>query len=220
MNPTDTLKRQRVEEDRIGAFTDEQIALLLQQPDRNTFAGYRDYVIMRLLLESGMRIGELISLDREDIDFKTRLITLSGSKNKNRRLRIIPISAEMSRMLMDLINETQSFFPETTAVFVANYGERLSQTSITHRIKQYGVQAGIAKEVRCSPHTFRHTFAKNFLTAGGDIIALQRILGHSSMDMVRKYVQHTPEDLRDAHDKFISRLGSVRKQRVHHSAES
>lgn len=202
MNPSQNLTRQRVEEDRIGAFTDEQATLLLQQPDQETFAGMRDYVVIRLLLESGMRMGECLSLEVADIDFHSRIITLSGAKNKNRRMRIIPISPEMASLLMDVITTNKTYFTEKSHMFLANYGERLAQATITHHIKDYGRQAGIADQVRCSPHTCRHTFAKNFLMAGGDIIALQRILGHSSMEMVRKYVQHRVEDLREQHDRF------------------
>ncbi|QSO49959.1 site-specific integrase [Alicyclobacillus mengziensis] len=188
----------------------------MEQPDRTTYAGNRDYVLMRLLLESGMRIVEVVALEKGEIDFKTRLITLSGTKNKNRRLRVIPVSTSMVRLLIKLIGENQVYFPESDRVFLANYGEPLSPISITHRIKQYGTKAGIAHEVRCSPHTFRHTMAKNFLTSGGDIIALQRILGHSSM--VRKYVEHTPDDLRIAHDRFISNssLGGRSMTRPNH----
>lgn len=214
INPVVNIKKQAVEEDTIGAFTDEQVEKLLEQPDQKTYAGYRDYVLMRLLLESGMRIGEVLSLVTSNLDLKTRLITLNGSQNKNRKARIIPLSTDMMRLLMDLLAENQTYFSGEHHLFLANYGEPLSQEGITHRIKQYGVQAGIAQEVRCSPHTFRHTMAKNFLVSGGDIIALQRILGHSSMDMVRKYVQHTSDDLREAHDKFTSH--STLGRRVRH----
>lgn len=206
VNPTQNLSRQRVEEDRIGAFTDEQVQRLLEQPDQKTYAGFRDYVLMKLLLESGVRINEALSLEVSDVDLQSRIITLAGSKNKNRRLRIVPMSAGLLRMFIDLIAEKETYFPDTKRIFLANYGEPLSKTTITHRIKQYGIKAGIAGQVRCSPHTFRHTFAKRFLTFGGDIIALQRILGHSSMEMVRKYVQHTPDDLLEAHDRFTASL--------------
>jgi integrase/recombinase XerD len=201
-NPAANIRKQPVEEDRIGAFTDEQVGLLLDMPDQNTYVGFRDYVLMRLLLESGMRINELLSLSIDDIDMKTRLITLPASRNKNRKARVIPISTKMVRLLLELISENKTYFPAARHVFLANYGDPLTESSVADRIKEYGIRAGIADQVRCSPHTFRHTFAKNFLTAGGDIVALQRILGHSSMEMVRKYVQHTVDDLREAHDKF------------------
>ncbi|MDQ0189248.1 tyrosine-type recombinase/integrase [Alicyclobacillus cycloheptanicus] len=212
-NPTQNLSRQKVDEDRIGAFTDEQVEALLAQPDRRTYAGFRDYVAMELLLQSGMRLGELISLEVSDIDFGTRLITLKGAKNKNRKVRVIPIAPEMMRLLIELINENKTYFPDATRVFLTNYGGPLSNFSVKNHIKQYGQRAGIANQVRCSPHTFRHTFAKNFLMAGADIIALQRILGHSSMEMVRKYVQHRPEDLREAHDLFSRRQVTIRRRK-------
>lgn len=212
-NPARNLKKQRVDEDQIGAFTDEQVELLLSQPDLQSYSGFRDYVMMRLMLETGMRAGEVMSLTLSDIDFKSRLITLTGDRNKNRRIRVIPFSTEMGRLLNELAAESRAHFPTEEHVFLANYGEPIAQQTINHRIKEYGVQAGIAGQVRCSPHTFRHTFAKNFLMAGADIIALQRILGHSSMEMVRKYVQHRPEDLREAHDLFSSKRVTVRRRK-------
>jgi integrase/recombinase XerD len=214
LNPAENIKKQRVEEDTIGAFTDEQVEALLSQVDTKTYAGYRDFVLMRLMLETGMRINEVLSLKKSNIDFTTRLITLNGSQNKNRRVRVIPISKEMVRLMLDLIAENQSYFPESEKIFLTNYGEPLTQITVSHRIKQYARKAGIADQVRCSPHTFRHTFAKNFLLAGGDIIALQRILGHSTMDMVRKYVQHTPEDLLASHDRYVMHLKQKHKKRL------
>jgi integrase/recombinase XerD len=201
-NPAANIKKQRVEEDMIGAFTDEQAALLLDMPNQRRYAGFRDFVLMRLLLESGMRIGEITSLTTDAIDLKTRLITIAASVSKTRKARIIPISTKMTRLLMELVAENHTYFPDAKHVFLANYGQPLTESGISSRIKEYGKQAGIADKVRCSPHTFRHTFALNFLKENGDMVALQRILGHSSMDMVRKYVQHTSEDIRDAHDKF------------------
>lgn len=203
VNPAANIRKQPVEEDTIGAFTEEQIDLLLRTPDQNTYPGFRDYVMMRLFLESGMRVQELIALRTSDIDVGTRIITLGASINKNRKARVIPLGKEMIRLLLELIAENKVHFPEEDHVFLSSYGNPLTREGIVERIKLYGKKVGIADKVRCSPHTFRHTFALNFLKAGADIIALQRILGHSTMDMVRKYVQHTTEDLLEAHDKFI-----------------
>lgn len=211
-NPAQNLKKLRVDEDVIGAFTDEQLDLLFAQPDQRTYAGFRDFVLMRLLLETGMRIGEVLSITLEDVDFKTRLITLAGQRNKNRRTRVVPFSTEMARLVMELVADNKTYFPDTDRIFVSSYGESLTLYAVGSRIKVYGIKAGIADKVRCSPHTFRHTMAKQFLTSGGDIVALQRILGHSSMAMVRKYVQHRPEDLLEAHDRF-SRYQSMVKSR-------
>lgn len=202
-NPAANIKKQPVEEDKIGAFTDEQVEALLAQPDQRTYAGFRDYVLMRLLLETGLRINEALSLTAADIDVKMRMITLEGSRTKNRKTRVIPLSSDLIRLLLDLIAENKTYFPDAEHIFLSNMGDPISQSNITDRIKEYGVKAGIADQVRVSPHTFRHTFALNFLMAGGDIIALQRILGHSSMEMVRKYVQHTPDDLMTQYEKFV-----------------
>ncbi|MGE5703809.1 MAG: site-specific integrase [Clostridia bacterium] len=126
-----------------------------------------------------MRINELLSLTEQNIDLKTRLITLTASQNKNKKARIIPISSKLIRLLIELINENKTYFPEVKHVFLTNYGDVITVSNVADRIKRYGEKVGIADQVRCSPHIFRHIFAKMFLTSGGDIIAPQRILGHS-----------------------------------------
>lgn len=92
MNPVRNVKLFRTDEDLVKAFTPTQLKALLKQPNQKEYVGYRDYVAMILLLDSGMRANELIGLKCEDIDFQSKLITLSGQQNKNRKSRIIPIS--------------------------------------------------------------------------------------------------------------------------------
>ncbi|WP_219659511.1 tyrosine-type recombinase/integrase [Brevibacillus formosus] len=202
LNPTENIKKQKVDEDTIGAFTEEQVSLLLDATDKRTYIGFRDYVMMQFFLQTGLRANEVASLSEKDLDFKNKLIILPGAKNKNRRTRVIPMGSKMLCLLKELIAENEVHFPAQEIIFLSNYGGPLTISAISDRIKYYGNRAGIRGGVRCSCHTFRHTFALNFLKSGADIVALQRILGHSSMDMVRKYVQHKTEDLQEAHKKY------------------
>ena len=97
---------------------------------------------MILLLDSGIRANELLSLRVADFDFQTRFITLDGDKNKNRRPRIVPISAHTVKLLLQLINENKKHF-STDRIFLSSYGEPLGQDHFNKRLKYYAEKAGI-----------------------------------------------------------------------------
>ena len=103
---------------------------------------FRDYVAMILLLDSGIRANELLSLRAADVDFQTRFITLGGDKNKNRKPRIVPISAHTVKLLLQLINENKKHF-STDRIFLSSYGEPLGQNHFNKRLKYYAEKAGI-----------------------------------------------------------------------------
>ncbi|WP_370646712.1 tyrosine-type recombinase/integrase [Brevibacillus sp. AF8] len=111
----------KVELDTKQTLSEEEIQLLLQQPNQRSYARFRDYVMILLFVDSGMRVQEVCSLDILDIDFISRCINLPAIKNKNRKNRIIPLSNEVSRRLHELYNETKLHF-DTKAVFVSNFG--------------------------------------------------------------------------------------------------
>ncbi|QRG67717.1 tyrosine-type recombinase/integrase [Brevibacillus choshinensis] len=86
-------------------------------------------------------------------------------------------------------------------IFLTAFGDPLTPNIFSRRLKQYAMKGKISG-IRVSPHTFRHTFAKYYILNGGDPFSLQNILGHSTMDMVRKYVQMYSEDVKIQHNKF------------------
>ncbi|MCT4572242.1 tyrosine-type recombinase/integrase, partial [Bacillus thuringiensis] len=90
---------------------------------------------------------------------------------------------------------------EEDALFVTVDNSRLSKRALQNRLQKYGEMSGI-KDVRCSPHTFRHTFAKLSVQQGANIFELQAILGHTSMEIVKTYVNLFGNDVREAHKKF------------------
>lgn len=201
-NPMDNIKCQKTDEDKIESFTDEQIEALFGACDQRTYVGFRDYVYQWTLLDSAMRINELLSLRPGDIDLKTRTITLDAQFNKNRRARLIPLSAETLKLLLELIDENKAHFPHAEKVFLSCYGEEVSDTQMNKRLKYYGDITGVGKEIRTTAHTWRHTAARNYILNGGDPYTLMRLLGHSSINMTRRYVQMTAEDVRIKHDQF------------------
>lgn len=201
-SPMDNVKCQKVDEDKIESFTDEQIVALLGACDQRTYVGFRDYVFQGLLLDSAMRLNEALSIRPDDIDMKTRTITLEARFNKNRRARIIPLSPETLKLLLELIDENNSHFPGANKVFLSCYGEEVSDTQMNKRLKYYGDITGVGKEIRSTAHTWRHTAARQYILNGGDPYTLMRLLGHSSIHMTRRYVQMTADDVRINHDQF------------------
>lgn len=197
-NPFTKIKSLKEAQDNIEALSIDQLKILLKQPDQRTYAGFRDYVLMMLLADTGMRISEALNLQQEDIDFKTNVIELKGTSTKNRKTRYVPISQKTSKLLRELLVEIEEF--DTLHIFATVYGNTVDPARFRQRLKMYGHNAGITG-VRVSPHTFRHTFAKYYLLNNGDVMTLQKILGHSSIEMVRKYINMTSKDIVAQHNK-------------------
>lgn len=180
----------------VETFSKEQSKKLLNQPDLKTFIGLRDLTIMMLLLESGIRISELCGINTYDINWRDGLILVDGKGNKQRH---VPIQLTTLKQLEKYYKVRGEL--ETTAFFITLSDTPLTVRQAQDRIKEYGRQAKIDR-VRVSPHTFRHTFAKMYIKNGGDIFTLQKILGHTSLEMVRRYVNMFSGEVAAAHKKF------------------
>lgn len=181
----------------IVTFSEEQISQLLNAIPTDTNIGYRDWCIVCLLLDSGIRLNELCILKIEGTDLDNRLIRVFGKGSKERQ---VPIGARVQRALWKYIqfHRPKPANPRITNLFLNRYGEPLKNNRVYHQIRLHARQAGILG-VRASPHTLRHTFATEYLKNGGDVFSLQRILGHSNLDMVRRYVHFTMESVQKAH---------------------
>lgn len=202
VNPLANLKPPKEDEEEIQAFTDDQVRQLLETPDTRSFAGFRDKVLMLLLADSGLRIQEALSLKLEHLDVKSRCIHLSAAMNKNRKPRVVPISVEVIRSLLELITENKAFFGHADYIFLSAYGDKLTADTVRKRFTRYGALAGISDSVRVSPHTFRHYFCKMYLLNGGDLFSLQRIVGHADISTTRKYVQMDDENIKVQHAQY------------------
>ncbi|MEB3103737.1 tyrosine-type recombinase/integrase [Ferviditalea candida] len=194
----------------IQTLTKEQVILLLNQPDRNTFSGLRDYTLMMVLLETGMRIGECIALEIDDVNLKECEIRIK--MGKGRKARRVPIQKTCVQVLKSYLAERGEL--ETKALFVNIDNKPLHRRTIQENIQEYGKAAQITS-ARVSPHTFRHTMAKFYIINGGDIFTLQQILGHSSLEMVRYYVELFSTDIHQQHQKYspVENMGLTRKSK-------
>lgn len=181
----------------VETFTVKQLHALLNATDKRTFTGQRDYTFMMLLLETGIRLNEACGILVEDVKLSEGLVFIRNTKNHYHRY--VPIQAKMKEQLRRYLQIRGTC--ETDALFVTLEGTAMKRNSLQKIVAQYGNKAGI-KGVRCSPHTMRHTFAKLSVMNGAGIFELQKILGHSTMEMVKTYVNLFSTEVHDKHREF------------------
>lgn len=185
----------------INTFTYEQINKLAGICQLSNGNGHRNLTVLLLLLDTGIRVSELVNIELEDVNIAEgyiKIIVAKGGKE-----RIVPIGSMVQKSLWKYINayRPQPFTQQIIRLFLSDKGLPLTKSGIQQMLRRYGRRAGLTS-VRCSPHTFRHTFAKNYLLNGGDIFSLQKILGHSSLASVRVYLNLFAADVKKQHLRF------------------
>ena len=192
----------------IETFTRKQLNDLLNAPDLKTFTGLRDYTLMLLLVETGIRANELVGLTLSDVRWDDSTLLIRNAKGYKQRL--VPLSGLMKDHLRRYIS-IRGGIPDCDALFVTIDETPLTKRQVQNRISQYGKEARI-DGVRCSPHTFRHTFSRMSVENGAGIFELQAILGHTTMEMVKTYVNLFSDNIKEKHRKF-SPLNSLKKRK-------
>lgn len=195
-NPTILLKTRSGQQTPIYSLTEEQITALIDKMNRSTFTGYRDYSMLFLMLDTGIRLGEIVKLKVHQVDFKQCF--LLGVIGKSRRPRDVPFCDEVRKVMTKYMQVRGTISSEH--LFVTIDREPLKIRTFQEILHDYGEKADI-HGVRVSPHTLRHTFAKLYILNGGDPYSLQEILGHNSQDMVKRYVNLWRPEKKMQHSK-------------------
>ena len=195
----------------INTFNHEHIEKLSTLCQTSNGSGYRNLTIILLLLDSGIRVNELVNIDINDLDLTEGYIKIRIAKGN--RERLVPVGSIVQKSLWKYLNQyrSQPLTRKVTALFLGEHGLPLTKSGVQQMLRRSGRTAGVTG-VRCSPHTFRHTFAKNYLLNGGDIFSLQKILGHSSLASVRIYLNLFAADLKEQHQRFspVDNLTQIR----------
>jgi site-specific recombinase XerD len=196
-NPFTRIKMPKPPRKVIPAFSDLQLRALLDAIDSATPEGFRDYAIILTLLDTALRVTELAKLRMEDLWLEEGLLKVMGKGGKE---RLIPVGKTVQRLLWRYINLFRPQPPNRNCdfVFLTIDGRPITRNRIEKRLARYGEKAGL-KGIRCSPHTLRHTGAVTFLRNGGDVFSLQRLLGHSTLQMTRHYCELADVDVKKAH---------------------
>jgi site-specific recombinase XerD len=210
-NPMTAIAMPKSQTKIINTFTEDQIAELSDVCLQSSLNGCRDLVIILLFLDSGLRVSELVSIDLDDINLSEGHIFIKHGKGQKER--IIPVGSIVQKSLWKYINvyRPKPLTDSVTRLFLTSTGLPLSGNAVQQMVRRLARHAGITG-VRCSPHTFRHSFAKKYIVNGGDIFSLQRILGHSSLASVRLYLNLFACDIKKQHQRFspVDRLADSR----------
>lgn len=200
----DKVELARTQRKQVTFLTPEELGRLFEQADINKPQGLRDRAILELLFSSGLRVSELVALDRDHINLKRREFTVRGKGQKDRPIFISPAAAEwISRYLEGRTDTTKPLFirysGRKTVDRSGNY-HRITARSIQRMVARYALLAGITKHV--SPHTLRHSFATDLLMNGADLRSVQALLGHSNISTTQIYTHVTDPHLKQVHEKF------------------
>lgn len=179
-NPMSPIRPPRIPRKIVKPFTASQINTLLELCDDRKFLGARNKSIVLMFLDTGLRLSELAGIQLGDIDIDRGVIKVMG---KGARERVVRIGKTTQKALLRYLLMRHDDHP---CLWVTEERKPLAQVGIVEMIKKLGKRAEL-KGVRCSCHTFRHTFATSCLSNGANLFYVQSLLGHSTLDMVRRY---------------------------------
>lgn len=214
------VKRPRPEKKEIDPYTEQDIQAMMdacrrtrsykrrgkRSCDNTRPTALRDRAIILLLLDTGMRASELCNLIMENVNTRNGQVKVMG---KGKKERILPLSPETTKALWSYIAEHRQDALPTDTLFLNKDGARLSRHGLLRLVQRLGRRGGVSG---AHPHRFRHTFAIQFLRNGGDIYALQRSLGHETLEMVSRYLKIVRADVEAAH-RIASPVANMKKLR-------
>ena len=184
----------------------EQVKRLLTQPLLSTPIGLRDRAIIELLFSAGLRVSELVALNRDQIDLRTREFGIIGKGGRSRLVFISQSAALIiDRYLKSRTDKSKPLFInylKRRDITISEDKARLTSRAIQYMIKKYIYQAKIP--VAATPHTLRHSMATDLLRSGADLRSVQELLGHKNISTTQIYTHVTDARLREVHEKFHS----------------
>lgn len=203
-NPLEEIDSPKLEKKIPPSLTYDQVMLLFEQPDISKYLGFRDRCIMELFYSSGLRIGELVLLNRQDFDERNLRLRVMG---KGKKERIVPITKTAAKWMMEYLNHSQRHQDvedhkaevDAKAIFLNKWGKRLTSRSIDRKFEEYLKASGLVGKI--TPHTIRHTIATHWLENGMDLKTIQVLLGHRSLSTTTIYTKVSSRLKREVYEK-------------------
>ena len=204
-NPAKLVATPRIERKLPNHLSMEDAVRFIETPDLETDLGKRDRAILEFLYATGVRVGELVNLNMKDIDFREKLVRVTGKRKKQ---RILPFGEPSLHALMYYLNEARPVFlnncppseRDENVVFLNYQGTRITTRSVGRMIDKYiKICAEINRDI--SPHSLRHSFATHLLDSGADLRDIQELLGHARLSTTQIYTHVSMEKLIEVYDK-------------------
>ncbi len=192
------MKAYKCEETIKETYSDNELQRLLKKPNMKkcSFVEYRTWVIVNLLLNNGCRAATIRNIKVKDVDLDNLVIYLRHTKNK--KSQAIPLCTQLSVIIKEYMRVRNG--AEDDYLFPTENGEQLKEDGLRSSIARYNIRRGVDKT---GIHAFRHTFARKYLVdCGGNAFTLQRLLGHSTLDMTKHYCAIFDADIAKNYDNF------------------
>ena len=206
----DKIELPKIEERQIKFLTGEQVDRLLNSPSLSTLAGKRDKAMLETLYSTGLRVSELVKLDRDKIDLDRREFGITG---KGRKVRVVFLSSRAAEWIRNYIKARPDKYKP---LFIRHKGKvdpttsdekmRLTPRSVQRMLKKYSHKMKLP--IEATPHVLRHSFATDLLMAGADIRSVQEMLGHKNIQTTQVYTHVTHKHLREIHENFHGKGGN------------
>ncbi|MCA9323502.1 tyrosine-type recombinase/integrase [Candidatus Saccharibacteria bacterium] len=202
--PADKIELAKSARKQVTFLNEDELSRLFAQPKLDSEQGTRDRAILELLFSSGLRVSELVALNKGDINLKRREFMVRGKGQKDRPIFVSDDAADWVQKYLDMRqdNSVPLFIRYSGSKKLSTSGNfnRLTVRSVQRLVARYALLAGITKHV--SPHTLRHSFATDLLMNGADLRSVQAMLGHSNISTTQIYTHVTDPHLKAVHQKF------------------
>jgi integrase/recombinase XerD len=198
-DPSSNLESPKVEKKLPSILTKKEVELLLEQPVPSDAKGARDKAMLELLYATGIRVTELISLDKSDIDLDSGLIICKTNDIKSRTIPLGNIAVKYVRLYLESFRKKLCSNEDITLLFVNFHGQKMTRQGFWKIVKYYTTKANINKTI--TPHTLRHSFAVHLIENGADLQAIQEMLGHSDISTTQVYSKVNKNKIKDVYTK-------------------
>ena len=195
--PQMALTLPKVDSTAVETYTDEELKKLLKRPNMRScnFTEYKCWVMVNFLMSTGMRQHSLVNIKIRDVDFDTHTVT--ARVTKNRKVLIIPLNHDIEMILKEYLKYRKA--KDDEYLFCNEFGNQLVKSTIYHQMYWYNKNRGVETT---GIHRYRHTFAKKWVMMGGNVVALQKILGHSSLAITQNYLNLLTSDVAKEMNEF------------------
>jgi integrase/recombinase XerD len=173
---------------------------LLNAPDMKKNSGIRDKAMLEIMYSSGLRVSELVNLQKNELNIPEKILKVKGKRDKTRLIPVGEIAMEYLILYLNQVRSKNKFANQSKYLFINASGKPITRQLFFMQVRKYAELAGINKTI--SPHTLRHSFATHLLENGADLRLVQELLGHTNVETTQIYTHVSQDSVIAAYDKY------------------